>query len=165
MRKTTLALVAVLALFGAREATAQTDTEAATASITIPTLISIDITNATVGFDQPDYTDYDTGWIGMNSGASVISTRSNIIHKVTVQADAATMTGPSAKPASDLEWGTGGAAGSFTGLTTTAADVVTSIAQGNNPTAASVWYRMVLDEANDQPGTYSLAFTYTALAN
>ena len=165
MRNTALTLMTVLALLGAREASAQTDTEGATASITIPTLISIDVSNATVGFDQPTLADYTTGHIGMNSGASVVSTRSNIIHKVTIQADAATMTGPSAKPASDLQWGTGGAAGSFAGLTTTAADVVGNLPRGNNATAASVWYRMVLDEANDQPGTYSLAFTYTALAN
>lgn len=164
MKRIALSLVAALVLVGASEARAQTSVPA-TASITIPTLLSIDVSNTTVTFDAPDLTDYAAGSIGMSSAASVIDTRGNVAHRVTVEADAATMTGPTAKPASDLEWGTGGAGGAFTGLSTTAADVVVGLARGTNMSAAEVWYRMVLDEAADEPGTYSLAFTYTVVSN
>jgi hypothetical protein len=98
MKRIALALVAALVLVGAEEARAQTSVQGS-ASITIPTLLSIDVSNTTVTFDQPDLTDYATGSIGMSSGASVIETRGNVTHRVTIEADAATMTGPTAKPA------------------------------------------------------------------
>lgn len=164
MKKIALTLVAALMLFGASEARAQTSVPA-TASITIPTLLSIEVSETTVTFPTPDLDDYTAGSIDMSSGASVVGTRGNITHRVTISADAATMTGPSAKPASDLEWGTGGSGGSFAGLSTTAADVVADLVRGTHASAAEVSYRMVLDEAADEPGTYSLAFTYTVLAN
>jgi hypothetical protein len=164
MKRIALALVAALVLVGAEEARAQTSVQGS-ASITIPTLLSIDVSNTTVTFDQPDLTDYATGSIGMSSGASVIETRGNVTHRVTIEADAATMTGPTAKPASALQWGTGGTGGAFTGLSTTAADVVAGLTRGTHTSAAEVSYRMVLDEAADEPGTYSLAFTYTVVSN
>jgi hypothetical protein len=163
MKKIALTLSAALLLFGANEAVAQT--VQGTATITIPTLLSIDVTNVSVTFPSPDLDDYTTGYVDMSSGTSVVSTRGNVQHDVTIAADAAAMTGPTAKPASDLQWGTGGSGGGFAGLSTSAADVATGLARGTNDAVAEVTYRMLLDEAADEPGTYSLAFTYTVVAN
>jgi hypothetical protein len=165
MKKIALTLMAALVLFGANEAAAQVQTVQGNASIVIPTLLHIDVSNVTVAFPTPDLAAWDAGQVDMSSGTSVVSTRANITHRVTIEADDATMTGPTAKPASDLQWGTAGTGGSFAGLTTTAADVVSGLARGTHATAAEVWYRMLIDEATDEPGTYSLAFTYTIVAN
>jgi hypothetical protein len=165
MQKGALTLMAALAMFGANEATAQVETVQGNASILIPTLLHIEVTNVTVAFPSPDLAAWTAGQVDMSSGASVVSTRANVGHDVTIEADAGTMTGPTAKPASDLQWGTAGTGGSFLGLTTSAADVVSGLARGTHATAAEVWYRMLIDEASDEPGTYSLAFTYTIVAN
>lgn len=167
MKKVALTLLAALVLFGANEAVAQVETVQGNASIVIPTLLHIEVSNVTVAFPTPDLAAWNAGQVDMSSGASVVSTRANVGHDVTIAADAATMDGPAGttKPASDLQWGTAGAGGSFTGLTTTAADVVSALARGTHGTAAEVWYRMLIDEATDEPGTYNLAFTYTIVAN
>lgn len=165
MRQATVTLFVALAVMGATEARAQEATAPASASITIPTVISIEVTNAAVAFPSPTIEDFEEGEIAMSSPASVIRTRSNLAHGVTIEADDPEMSGPGEKPASHLLWGTDGAAGSFTPLSMSAADVVTGLARGVHNSAAEVWYRMVLDAATDAPGTYSLAFTYTAIAD
>ena len=166
MRKLATMLVAAAAMSVATGVEAQT-TAAASASITIPTLLTIGVTNTTVAFAQPAFTDYDAGSIAA-AATSVISTRGNLVHDVTVASNAAaftwagTGTDPN-KTAADLEWSTDGS--TWTGLTTTATDVATALGRGQNANAATVSYRMLLDEANDIPGTYSLNFTYTVVAN
>jgi hypothetical protein len=165
VKKIALTLIAALSLFGASEAVAQVQTVQGNASILIPTLLHIEVSNVTVAFPTPDLAAWTAGEVDMSSGTSVVSTRANVAHDVTIHADAATMTGPTAKAASDLQWGTAGTAGSFTGLATTATNVVSGLARGTHATAAQVWYRMLIDEASDAPGTYSLAFTYTIVAN
>jgi hypothetical protein len=165
MKKIALTLVAALVLFGASEAVAQT--VAGTATIEIPTLLNIGVSNVTVAFPTPVLADWDAGQVGMSSGTSVVSTRANITHRVTIHANAANMSGPvgTTKPASDLQWGTAGTGGSFFELATGAANVVSSLNPGTHASAAEVWYRMAIDETSDVPGTYSLAFTYTIVAN
>lgn len=164
MRKLAISMVAVAAVLSAQSVSAQTEV-VAEASITIPTLLQIGVTNTTVAFPTPDFTDYDAGVVGMSSAASVVSTRGNVVHDVLIQAASANMTLDglaSLKPASHLQWSLGGV---FTGLSTTAATLASALAKGNNATAATVSYQMVLDEANDAPGVYSLGFTYTVVAN
>lgn len=159
-------MLVVAASLGGSALEAQT-TASANASITIPTLLSIDVDALAVTFDQPDFADYDAGFV-QSVVTSVIDTRGNVVHDVTIEADAATMSysagpGPDPlKPASDLQWDAGSG---WSGLTTTAVDVVAGLARGVNAGAASVTYRILLDEAADIPGTYSLDFTYTVVAN
>ncbi|HSH46209.1 MAG TPA: hypothetical protein VK966_10150 [Longimicrobiales bacterium] len=165
MRKVVITLAMLLALGGAQELAAQV--ENATASIEIPELLSIGVTNTSVTFDQPAVADWDLGFIGASSGASTVSTRGNVTHRVTIEADAATMTYTGShtdpgKVAGDLQWDAGSG---FAGLTTGGADVVTGLTPGSHAAAAAVTYQMLLDEAQDVPGTYSLGFTYTVVAN
>ena len=143
-------------------------TAAASASITIPQLLSIGVTNTTVTFAQPAFTDYDAGEITATSAASVITTRGNVVHDVTVAANAAAFTwaGTGTDPvkgAGDLQWSKDGS--TWNPLSTTATDVLTALGRGSNAAAATVNYKMLLNEANDIPGTYSLNFTYTVVAN
>ncbi|MFW6331392.1 MAG: hypothetical protein ACOC3J_06670 [Gemmatimonadota bacterium] len=164
MRKTILAVVAAMVVSaGALSAQEAVASRGGTATITIPTLLHIDVTNLSVEFDAPSFTDFTAEMIEANSEASVIDTRGNVVHDVTIEADAENMAGPWSKPASHLEWSTDGS--NWTGLSTSAADVVTGVARGSNATVASVLYRMVLDEEEDVPGTYTLDFTYTVIAN
>lgn len=171
MRKHGLALFAALALFGATGVAAQEPAPVnAEASITIPTLLEITLDETTVTFGQPTLADYTTGHVP-GDVTSVVSTRGNVAHDVTIVADDPTMGfTPSAggadplKPASDLVW-SADAGGNWTGLSTTSADVATALARGTNAAAASVTYRMLLNEATDEPGTYTLGFTYTVVAN
>ena len=165
MRKLATMLVAV-AMAGATGASAQT--AAASASITIPELLSINVSNTTVGFDQPAFTDYDAGEILANTAASSIDTRGNVVHDVTIAANAAAFTYAGTgtdpvKPAADLQWSKDGS--TWNALGTTAVDVLTALGRGSNTAAGTVSYKMLLDEASDIPGTYSLNFTYTVVAN
>lgn len=166
MKKMMLAL-ALLGPFGVTSLTAQVESVAANASITIPTLLHIDVSGTAVTFGTASLTDWNNEWIAATGTGSEITTRANVLHDVTIEADAATMstTDGGTKAASDLQWSTDAAA--FTDLSETAADVLTGLARGNNGGAArgTVTYRMRLDEATDEPGTYTLAFTYTVMAN
>ncbi|HUG40066.1 MAG TPA: hypothetical protein VMM12_06265 [Longimicrobiales bacterium] len=168
MRKLATMLVGSAAVFAATGVSAQGTTAAASASITIGTLLSVSVDQPSVTFPQPTFADYDAGEIA-GSVTSAVSTRGNVSHDVTIAADAAQMTysgteTPPAKPSTDLQWSNDGGASWF-GLSTTAANVATALPQGTNPTAATVAYQILLDEANDYPGTYSLNFTYTVVAN
>ncbi|MFW5946971.1 MAG: hypothetical protein ACOCUW_00650 [Gemmatimonadota bacterium] len=165
MKKTLGSLIMLMAV-SAGALSAQdpaVESRTATATITIPTLLHIDVTNTAVAFPQPSFDDFDVGHVDASSPASVIDTRGNVVHDVTIAADAATFTGPWEKPADDLGWSLDGS--SFTNLTTTEADVATGVAQGSNSNVATVSYRMALDQANDVPGDYSLDFTFTVVPN
>jgi hypothetical protein len=164
MKKVALTLIAALVLFGANEARAQGETVQANASITIPTLLTISGSGTTVEFPQPSFADFAAGSIAA-TGTTVINTRGNVLHRVTVQANTEFMTaGPYDKRSADLEWSLDGIAG-FEGLTPSPVNVVTHLSPRALSQAAEVWYRMLLDETVDLPGTYNLAFTYTVLPN
>lgn len=169
MKRHTIAIFSALALFGTAGASAQAPVNA-DASIVIPTLLQITVDETTVTFDQPTLADYTTGHV-FGDVTSVVVTRGNVAHDVTVAADAATMGFVASaggadplKPASDMQWSADGGGG-WSSLSTTAADVAAGLARGNNNPAASVTYRMLLNEATDEPGTYTLGFTYTVVAN
>jgi hypothetical protein len=111
----------------------------------------------------PDAEDYETASVS-GEETTVIETRGNVVHAVTIEADASEMSGGSGtKPAHHLEW-SADAAGPFLGLATAPATVVADLARGRHAAAAEVWYRMLLDYETDEPGTYTLAFTYTVVA-
>lgn len=159
--------VALLAVFGATGLAAQNTTAGANASITIPELLHIDVSNTTVTFGTATLTNWDDGHIPASSAGSDVTTRANVVHDVTIEADAATMTTADGgtKTAGDLQWSTDGT--TFVSLSETAADVLTALAAGANGGVArgTVTYRMLLSEETDEPGTYTLAFTYTVVAN
>lgn len=168
MRKLATMLMAAAGVLAAGDLRAQT-TAAANASIVIGPVLAITVDQVTVTFVSPTADDYTSGSItsGVNS---TIATRANIVHDVTVAADALAMTytgtavpAPT-KPASDLQWSKD-AGTSWTGLSPIATDVATAVPQGTNAAVAVVGYRMLLDLATDVPGTYSLNFTYTVVAN
>lgn len=164
MRKGFMAVAAVLMMASAVSA----QSVHGSASIHVPSLLTFNVTNTTVTFNDPTFADFDAGLIGASSLGSVISTRGNVPHVVQIAADAATMTYtgsetlPSPKSASDLQWATDGS--TWSGLSTTDTDVAT-YTRGAHADATTVTYQMLLDIANDYPGDYSLAFTYTILAN
>lgn len=162
-----LTLVVGLTLFGAAAAYAQDQVDV-NASITIPTVLYVDVTNTSVTFDQPDATDYANGSIDANV-SGVLSYRGNVQHSVEIAADADYFDATDAanddlKPASHLEWSKDGGS-NWSALSTTAADVVTGVARGAHDNAQTIDYRMLLDYTTDAPDTYSLGFTYTVVAD
>lgn len=167
MKKSGFAIFSALVLFGAAGASAQVN---ATASITIPTLLQITVDQTAVTFPQPTLADYTTGNVA-SAVTSTVSTRGNVSHDVMITADAGVMTFAAStgaadpnKPAADLQW-SGDTGTTWNSLSTTAGLVADALARGTNAAAAAVTYRMLLDEATDEPGTYSLGFTYTVVAN
>jgi hypothetical protein len=163
MKQVALTLIAALMLFGASEAAAQVTVQG-NATIEIAQVLYIGATGLDVTFPVPTLDDYDVGTVDGN-GTTVIETRGNVEHGVTIEADQAMMSGgDGAKPASHLQWRVG-ATGSFVDLETTAAAVVTGLLRGKHTSAAEIWYRMALDYETDLPDTYTLAFTYTVVPN
>lgn len=167
MRKIMLAFVALVAFVpGLAAQNPAVDNRTATATITIPTLLHIDVSELAITFASPTFDDFDATEILASSAPSVIDTRGNVAHDVTIQASAATMTstGAGTKPAGDLQW-SADAGTSWNALTTSAVDVVTALTTGSHSGAATVDYKMLLDETTDLPGTYTLQFVYTVVAN
>lgn len=161
MTRKLLAVFTALMLFGASSAWAQTSRNV-TASITIPTILYIGITNAngaSIAFPSPTATDFTAGSIAASNGTT-LQHAGNVGYTVSVKAAASTMTATAGgtKAASDLQWSTDGGA-TWTGMSTTAATVYTTGSPGIN--TSNVTYQMLLNYATDTPDTYSLNFTYT----
>ncbi len=170
MKKLMIAALAMLA-FGAMDVSAQVTTANANASVTVPTVLSLTVTNLSIAFPNATSADFDNGYVDAATTSS-IDTRGNVVHDVTIQADAALFEfTPSSgsedpdKPASDLLWTNDGGT-SYTALDdVSATDVATSLARGTNTGAATIGYRIALALVDDVPGDYSLDFTYTVVAN
>lgn len=144
-------------------ATAQSQANA-TASIDIPQVLYVEVTNTSVTFPQPTASDFNTGHVSADV-SSDITHRGNVAHDVTISADASNFTGGSgSKPASDLEWSADGGS-SWNSLSTTAANVVTGASAGQHNSAETVDYRMLLDYSTDAPDSYTLDLTYSVVAN
>jgi hypothetical protein len=166
MKRIPAALAGLLCLLGAQPVLAQTS-QNATATITIVETLYVSVTNTTVTFNTPTSAQFLAGNIGASSGASVLDHGGNVTHTVQLQSSSANMVATidpvnNIKPASDLQWSSNGGT-SWNSLSTTAANLRTSIAKGNYPAAATVTYRMLLNFAN-APDTYTLNFTYTVVA-
>lgn len=161
MKKLLFVLPALAAGLAATEVEAQT-TRPASAAITIPTVLYLEVTNPTITFPTPGAAEFDAGGVAATT-TSVISARGNVDYHVQVLADAATMTSVdgAVKSAGDLLWSTDGT--TFTPLATTAATVA-SDTRGRNDVLATVEYEMALSYDSDVPDQYSLGVTYTIIA-
>lgn len=137
-----------------------------TSTITIQQVLYLAVSNTAVAFPVPTAANFNTGNVAASSAASVVSHAGNVTHSVKITAGAANMTATdvaNVKPASDLEWSMDSGT-NWTGVSTTAQSVRTSIAKGQHNSAATVQYRMQLDYSTDAPDTYTLPFTYTVVA-
>jgi hypothetical protein len=131
MKKVALTLIAALMSFGASEAAAQVTVQG-NATIEIAQVLFIGGTDLGVTFPVPTLDDYEVGTVDAY-GTTVIETRGNVAHGVTIEANGPMMSGGNgAKPASHLRWSASGTEGSFLGLATTAADVVTGLLRGKH---------------------------------
>ena len=155
----------------------------ASASITVPAVLSLTVTNTAVGFAAPTATEYNEGFIAQNTAASVVSHAGNVRHDVRIWTDVANFTGSgggaapdavnAAKPAGDLLWSSDNFTTShpLTQSATAAAAsganqvLVSQAARGVYNNSNTVTFRMNLSYATDTPGTYSINFFYTAIAN
>ncbi|HYE59311.1 MAG TPA: hypothetical protein VD948_12440 [Rhodothermales bacterium] len=168
-----LALLAMLVVCGTTGAVAQT-TASASASATVTTSLALNVTNTTFSFGSLTSTDFDAGFKAAPT-TSVISHRGNVRHTVSVAANAATFTGSNGtsstdpvranKPASDLLWSKDAFATAGNALSTSAAPVISQSARGRYDNAVTVAYRFLLSYAQDTPGDYALALTYTIAAD
>lgn len=168
MKKLMIAALAMMA-FGAMDVSAQGASANGNASVSVPEVLSLTVTNTAIAFGNATAADIDNGFMN-TSTTSTIDTRGNVLHDVTIQADAqyftyaGTQTDPN-KPASDLSWTNDGGT-SWTPLDdVSAVDVATGLARGVNAGAATIGYQLALSLAGDVPGDYSLGFTYTVVAN
>lgn len=160
-----IAATALLLAAAPSYAAAQTS-ESATATITVPTVLFLDIDVNAVDFPDATSADFEAGNITFGT-TTTLEHNGNVTHDVEI----ASTTGffqnsggtDSSKPASDLEWSLDNGSSWNTGLGTTATDVVTAAAAGAH--TESVDYRLLLDYATDAPDTYDLEFTYTIVAN
>ncbi len=149
-------------------------TVAASTSMTIGTVLSLNVTNTTVAFASPTNVQFNAG-LEASSTTSSISAAGNVRHSVVIWTGAATMTGSgggaapdavnAAKAVSDFQWSNGGA---YTGLVASGSSsnggkVINQHARGTS--SATINYQMLLSYATDTPGTYSLSFNYTVIAD
>jgi hypothetical protein len=167
----TVLFAAVLLFAAGMPAVGQVQT--GTVTISVGAVLSLDVTARTVTFPTVTQAHYEQGW-ATASANSLVTTRGNITHSVSMQATSAIMgaTGSGAradKPGSDLQVRlrpAGGAWGSPIGLTTGAVSVVSGRAAGNHSAdRPEIEYRVLLNWTADRPGTYTLGFTYTIVAN
>ncbi|MGK7312783.1 MAG: hypothetical protein ACN0LA_11150 [Candidatus Longimicrobiales bacterium M2_2A_002] len=165
MKKRTITVLAMLA-FGATNVAAQaTASQSATATVTIPSVLAINVTNTSIAFN-PNAANFAAGFVAGES-ASGIQTRGNVSHDLTIEADdgtftySGTETPAPTKAASDLLWSTDGT--NFNPISTTQ-QALGTFSRGVN-SAATVYYRVALDYLEDAPGEYTLGFTYTITAN
>lgn len=129
----------------------------------IPTVLLLDVANADPRFTSITAADFDAGYALPTNGASTLAHKGNVSHSVHIRADAGLMSGGDGdKPASDLQWSLDG--GPWTPLTTSNAALVPGANRGSHA-GRTVAFRLLLDFADDPPGTYTLNFTYTILAN
>lgn len=140
-----------------------------THSLTMPSLLSLTMAGFTSGTSMTlaapssmaDFSSATT--VQIPTTGPTFTVKSNRPYKVQISAAAAAFTGTSyAKPASDVAWSTS-AAGTFSPLSTTAADVSSQNASDGSSTVG-LFYKTTYDFAQDVPGTYSLDVKFTLVA-
>lgn len=141
--------------------------EPGNAVLIVSPVLLLDISNATVTFPEPTDDDFGAGFV-MSEVASSISHGANVPHNVEIAADtemfqSQALGGPSAKPASDLQFDFDG--GGWQPLSTAAQTLVANAAAGRFESVGDVTYRVALDLESDVPDTYDLDFTYTVIAD
>ncbi|MFO7587904.1 MAG: hypothetical protein R6X22_07490 [Gemmatimonadota bacterium] len=162
MRKL-LFLAAVAATFGvtADRAEAQPTEAFATATLTVGSLLFVNIDVAALDF-APTSTDFSTGSLGGVSNQ--VATKGNVPYELTIEAEDdnfvyAGLLTPPAKPSTELRWSANG--GAFTGLTN-AAQEVDAFVPGQYTTNMS--YEVELQWDEDLEGIYTLPIKYTVVA-
>lgn len=171
-----LAVAALLGVVAALPATAQTS-EAATATATVPQILTFDVTNNNAVISNITKDDVIAGFKDAPT-AHVLSHSGNVAHALQVQVDATNptyLTGTNGartdKPISDMRYkvGTFSTGGTTTdmgdGALPTTITTIKTVAAGSYEGSAStnVAIRMLLSWA-DPAGTYSLPYTFTVIA-
>jgi len=166
MNKMTLAVAALLGLAATTQATAQScSTQPScsvnnTASVTVPVVMNLTLSSSTTALGVPGPDNYDSTAVPNNGPTATV--KANKGWTLKISANAANFTGTAGanttKSAADLAWSTA-SNGTFAGLTTTGATVLTS-ASGSK-TTQPIFYQTSWHSATDTPGTYSLVVVYT----
>jgi hypothetical protein len=161
MKKLLFAAAAVILLVAAPQAQAQT-TAAVTLHVVVPQVLRIGVDAAQVDFTfvEADY-DFGTG-AASKTGTTTVTHMGNIAHDVTIEADAPNFTASGGatyvKPASDVSW----SSSSLTGVTLSQTPTdISSSAFGQGRAQETVTYTVSANTANEDPGNYDLALTYT----
>jgi hypothetical protein len=165
-----VAAVALLGVLSARSAAAQAQNCSGnpcslnnTASVTVATVLRLDLSSSATALTPPDINAYNAGF-QLDNGPSA-TVKSNRPWTLKISASAGTWTAANganaAKAAGDLQWATT-SGGSYSGLTTSPASVLTGT--GTAGTAQSIFYKALWSYANDTPGDYSLVVVYTLTA-
>jgi hypothetical protein len=148
-------------------------------TITIGTVLYINVATTAITFAAPTETDFNAGFINA-SNSSLVGYAGNVRHSVVIWSAAAAMTGSAGtsltdvvnptKAVADFKWSTDnyvttpGVIASSTSAT--GGKVVTQAARGDHRApGTTVKYRMALSYATDTPGTYALNFNYTVIAD
>ena len=165
--KLTMAVLALLAL-GAPQAQAQTCSTNPcslndTAKVTVATVLRLTLSQSATSLTPPNEAAYDAGFQLDNGPTATV--KSNRPWTLKLSANAALWTAANgaqaSKAAGDLQWAlTSG--GSYTGLSTTPATLITG--NGTSGTAQAVFHKTLWSYAADTPGDYSLVVVYTLSA-
>ncbi len=144
-------------------------TVTSTHSLTMPSLLTLTMSGFTSGTNETlvaptSMADYTAATIQMATTGPTFIVKANRGYKVQISAAAANFTSSSSysKPASDLAWATS-AGGTFVGLSTTPADIVTGTATTGS-TSTGLFYKTTYNFASDLPGSYSLDVVFTLVA-
>ena len=140
------------------------------ASVTVPALVAMSTAAGSISLTAPDGDDLVTGYV-TESTPLELTVRSNRSWRLQIHTTAATNwtyagTDGGVKPISDLQWSTT-AAGTFSSITGTAADVVTAQPRTNGADQA-IYFRTLypndFTDARNAPGTYTIPLVFTLVA-
>jgi len=162
-----LVAAALLGLAATTQVSAQTCSTAPscsvnnTASVTVPIVMQLTLSSTTTALTVPTAANYDAA-PGVPDNGPTATIKANKGYTLKIAAQAATWTGTggasATKAAGDLAWSTA-VNGTFNGLTTGGATVVTTGAGGT--ASQPIFYQTSWHSATDTPGTYSLVVVYT----
>lgn len=171
MKSVKVLAVLVAGVMGVVNGMAQTSVYAnSTAVFTVPTLIRLELSIATINFGTLTMADYDLGYKDA-VGAQIVYVWSNRPWTLSVAANSDTWTGPWAKPASDLLLRVASVnrpervpyvRNTLTGLTTDGFTIAQGQPGGNFQHTMD--FRVLVGWDNDVAGDYTLGFTYTLTA-
>lgn len=144
-------------------------TVTSTHSLTMPSLMLLTMAGFTSGTSMTlaaptSMSDFSSGnTVQIPTTGPTFTVKSNRPYKVQISAASAAFSGTTyAKPASDVAWSTS-ANGTFTALSTTAADVDAQNASAGS-TSVGLFYKTTYNFVQDLPGTYSLDVKFTLVA-
>ncbi|HTR21966.1 MAG TPA: hypothetical protein VMH88_14030 [Gemmatimonadales bacterium] len=165
-KRMTLVAAALLGLAATTQVSAQTCSTAPscsvnnTASVTVPTLMQLTLSSTTTALTVPAVANFDGAAVADNGPTATVKANKGWNLTIASSANVWTAAGGAnaAKASTDLAWSTA-ANGTFAGLSTTPATVLTS--GTGSSTSQSIFYQTSWHSAGDTPGTYSLTVVYT----